>query len=130
MHTNPKKMSKKLTYNEVKIKVGLDENQLPENLVWEASDGQKASDAKASFVSFWDGEAQQTLSLQLWVKDFSTEEMKRFIHQSIVLMTDTYEKAIGQEKLVKDMRDFTDYFAEKSGIAAPSGEFNLNPDKK
>lgn len=123
-------MSKKLTYNEVKIKVGLDENQLPEELVWEASDGQKASKAKASFVSFWDGEAQQTLSLQLWVKDFGTDEMKRFIHQSIVLMTDTYEKAIGKEKLVRDMRDFTDYFAEKSGIAPASGDFNLNPDKK
>lgn len=122
-------MSKKLTYNEVKIKVGLDENQLPEELVWEASDGQKESKAKASFVSFWDGEAQQTLSLQLWVKDFGTDEMKRFIHQSIVLMTDTYEKSIGKEKLVQDMRDFTDYFAEKSGIAPPSGDFKLNPDK-
>lgn len=123
-------MSKKLTYNEVKIKVGLDENQLPEELIWNASDGQKESKAKASFVSFWDDEAQQTLSLQLWVKDFSTDEMKRFIHQSIVLLTDTYEKAIGDKKMVKDMRDFTDYLAEKSGIIPPSGEFNLNPDKK
>ena len=122
-------MSKKLTYNEVKIKVGLDENQLPEELVWEASDGQKESKAKASFVSFWDGDAQQTLSLQLWVKDFGTDEMKRFIHQSIVLMTDTYEKAIGKEKLVRDMRDFTDYFAEKSRIAPPSGEIHLPPTK-
>ena len=38
-------MTKKLNYNEVKIKVGLDENQLPEEIVWEATDGQKASDA-------------------------------------------------------------------------------------
>ena len=56
--------------------------------------------------------------------------MKRFIHQSMVLLTDTYEKAIGKEKLIQDMRDFTDYLAEKSGIAPASGEFNLNPDKK
>ena len=123
-------MTKKLTYNEIKVKIGMDENQLPENIVWEATDGQKEASAKATFVSFWDDEAQQTLSLQLWVKDFSTDEMKRFIHQSMVLMTDTYEKAIGKGKLVQDMRDFTDYLAEKSGIAPASGDFNLNPDKK
>ena len=64
-------MEKKLIYNEVKIRVGLDENQLPEEIRWEASDGQKESDAKATFVSFWDDKAQQTLSLQLWVKDFT-----------------------------------------------------------
>ena len=122
-------MSKDLTFNEVKIKVGLDENQLPEKINWEATDGGKESEAKASFVSFWDAEAQQTLSLQLWVKDFSTEEMKRLIHQSFVLLTDTFEKSIGSEATVKDMRDFTDYFAEKTGLVPPSGDFKLNPDK-
>jgi gliding motility-associated protein GldC len=123
-------MTKKITYNEIKITVGLDENQLPENIVWEATDGTKKSEAKATFVSFWDADSQQTMSLQLWVKDFETNEMKRFVHQSIVLLADTYEKAVGEEKLVRDMRDFTDYFAEKSGIIPPSGDFNLNPDKK
>jgi len=122
-------MAKKLSYNEVKIRVGLDENQLPEKLTWEATDGQKNSDAKATFVSFWDGDAQQTLSLQLWVKDFTTDEMKQFIHQTAVLLTDTFEKAVGKADVIKDMRDFTDYFAEKTGISPPSGEFKLNPDK-
>jgi gliding motility-associated protein GldC len=123
-------MAKKLKYNEVKIKVGLDENQLPEKLTWEATDGQKKSNAKATFVSFWDGETQQTLSLQLWVKDFTTDEMKQFIHQTTVLLTDTFEKAIGKNDLIKDMRDFTDYFAEKTGIKPVSGEFKINPDKE
>ena len=122
-------MSKELTYNEVKVRVGLDENHLPEEIQWEASDAGKSSKSKASFMSFWDDEAQQTLSLQLWVKDFSTDEMKRFIHQSFVLLTDTYEKSIGKEATVDDMRDFTDYFAEKTGIRPPSGDFKLNPDK-
>lgn len=122
-------MEKKLKFNEIKIRVGLDENQLPEELIWEASDGQKESEAKATFVSFWDGEAEQTLSMQLWVKDFTTDEMKRFVHQSFVLLTDTFDKAIGQKEMVKDMRDFTDYMAEKTGIKAPSGDFKLNPDK-
>jgi len=120
---------KKLKYNEVIVKVGLDENQLPEKIKWSATEAEKESDAKATFISFWDDKTQQTLSLQLWVKDFTTDEMKKFIHQSIVLLTDTFEKSSGKNKLISDMRDFTDYFAEKSGISPPSGEFDLKASK-
>ena len=121
---------KKLKYNDVLVRVGLDENQLPETINWSATDANKESDAKATFISFWDEKLQQTLSLQLWVKDFSVEEMKQFVHQSIVLLTDTMEKATGKDKLIDDMRDFTDYFAEKSGIRPPSGDFKLDPEKE
>ena len=121
---------KKLRYNEITVKVGLDENQLPEKIIWSATDAQKTSEAKATFISFWDDKLKQTLSLQLWVKDFLVEDMKRFIHQSLVLLTDTMEKSSGKDDLITDMRDFTDYFAEKSGLRPPSGDFNLSPEKK
>lgn len=119
----------KLTTNEIKVRVGLDENQLPERISWHATDAQKQSDAKATFISFWDDKNKQTLSLQLWVKDFTVEDMKHFVHQSVVLLTDTLEKATGKDELIDHMRDFTDYFAEKSGIRPPSGEFNLGGEK-
>jgi hypothetical protein len=41
------------------------------------------------------------------------DEMKIFIHQSLVAMADTYERATNDEKMSATMRDFTDYFAEK-----------------
>ena len=121
---------KKLKYNDVTVRVGLDENQLPEKIQWSATDANKESEAKATFISFWDGKLQQTLSLQLWVKDFTVDEMKQFVHQSIVLLTDTLEKATGKDNLIRDMRDFTDYFAEKSGIRPPSGDFKMDQEKK
>lgn len=119
-----------LKYNEVKVLVGLDENQLPEKIRWQATDAEKESEAKATFISFWDDKTEQTLSLQLWVKDLTVDDMKKFVHQSIVLLTDTLEKATGTDELITHMRDFTDYFAEKSGIRPPSGEFDLKKDKK
>jgi gliding motility-associated protein GldC len=121
---------KKLKYNDVTVRVGLDKNNLPEQIKWSATDANKNSEAKATFISFWDGDLEQTLSMQLWVKDFSVDEMKRFIHQSVVLLTDTLEKATGKDALIQDMRDFTDYFAEKSGIRPPSGDFKLEEEKK
>ena len=66
---------KKLRYNDVTVRVGLDKNNLPEKIQWSATDANKESDAKATFISFWDGELQQTLSMQLWVKDFTVDEM-------------------------------------------------------
>jgi gliding motility-associated protein GldC len=121
---------KKLKYNDVTVRVGLDENDLPEKIQWSATDANKESDAKATFITFWDGDLQQTLSMQLWVKDFTVDEMKQFVHQSVVLLTDTLEKATGKDSLIKDMRDFTDYFAEKSGIRPPTGDFKLEGEKK
>jgi len=122
--------NKKLKYNDVLVRVGLDENQLPETIQWSATDANKESNAKATFISFWDDDLQQTLSLQLWVKDFNVDEMKQFVHQSIVLLTDTLEKASGKDNLIRDMRDFTDYFAEKSGIRPPSGDFKMEGENK
>jgi len=124
-------MSKKnLKYNDVNVRIGLDENSLPEKIYWSATDANKESDAKATFISFWDNKLQQTLSLQLWVKDFKVDEMKQFVHQSIVLLTDSLEKATGKDNLIRDMRDFTDYFAEKSGIRPPSGDFKMDTEKE
>ena len=120
---------KKIKYNEVVVRVGLDENQLPEKIQWSATDAEKESDAKATFITFWDDELKQTLSLQLWVKDFTVDDMKKFVHQSIVLLTDTLEKATGKDTLIRDMRDFTDYFAEKSGLKPPSGDFKMDQEK-
>ena len=121
---------KKIKYNEVLVRVGLDENQLPEKILWSATDAEKESEAKATFITFWDDKLKQTLSLQLWVKDFNTDDMKRFVHQSIVLLTDTLEKATGKDNLIRDMRDFTDYFAEKSGLRPPSGDFKMDTEKE
>ena len=108
-------MSKKTS--EIKFTVTLDENNLPEKITWEASDANAQSDCKAIMVSIWDAKENNTLRVDLHTKDFYVEEMKKFFHQSIHLMGDTFKQATGETKIIEDLRDYCDHFAEKMGIA-------------
>lgn len=113
-NTNPKsKMSKTIT-SEIKITVELDENRVPERLAWSAQDGGvDKEDAKAMMLSVWDSKAQETLRIDLWTKDMPVDEMKLFFHQTLVAMSDTFQRATQDEKMADTMKDFCDYFAEK-----------------
>jgi gliding motility-associated protein GldC len=106
-------MSKKIT-SEIKFLVELDENRVPEKLMWTAQDGGvNAEEAKAMMLSIWDSKAQETLRIDLWTKEMPVDEMKIFFHQTLVAMTDTFKRATGDEKMADTMKDFCDYFAEK-----------------
>jgi len=100
--------------SEIKIKVGLDENKVPEKLTWTAKDGGVTDeDAKAFLLSVWDGKAKESLKIDLWTKDMPVDEMKVFFHQTLVSLTSTYHRATQDDKMAATMKDFTDYFAEK-----------------
>lgn len=104
----------KLNKSEIKIQVELDENKVPEVLRWTAPDGGVESDtAKAMLLSIWDSKVQETLRIDLWTKDMPVDEMKKFFHQTLVAMADTFERATDDKKMSDTMRDFCAYFAEK-----------------
>ena len=106
-------MSNNLT-SEIKFNIELDENRVPEKLSWTAKDGGiDAEQAKAIMLSVWDSKAQETLRIDLWTKDMPVDEMKKFFHQTLVAMSDTFHRATGDEKMADTMKDFCDYFAEK-----------------
>ena len=100
--------------SEIKFTVELDENRVPEKLMWTAQDGGiEAEEAKAMMLSIWDSNAQETLRIDLWTKDMPVDEMKKFFHQTLVAMADTFNRATADEKMTDTMKDFCDYFAEK-----------------
>ena len=100
--------------SEIKFLVELDENRVPEKLTWTAQDGGvELEEAKAMLLSIWDSKAKETLRIDLWTKDMPVDEMKIFFHQTLVAMSDTFERATQDEKMASTMRDFCDYFAEK-----------------
>ncbi|NHN26464.1 gliding motility protein GldC [Flavobacterium jejuense] len=106
-------MAKTIT-SEIKFLVELDENRVPEKLTWTAQDGGVDNEeAKAMMVSLWDAKAQETLRIDLWTKEMPVDEMKLFFHQTLVAMTDTFQRATNDEKMSATMKDFCDYFAEK-----------------
>ena len=102
------------TISEIKFVVELDENRIPEKLKWSAQDGGVDNEeAKAMMVSIWDSKALETLRIDLWTKDMPVDEMKQFFHQTLVAMSDTFNRATDDEKMTATMKDFCDYFAEK-----------------
>ena len=74
------------------------------------------SKAKAILLSMWDEKEQNTLRIDLWTKEMKVDEMKQFFHQTLLTMTDTFERATGEEKMCGDMRDFCEYFAKKMDL--------------
>lgn len=100
--------------SEIKINVELDQNRVPEKLSWSAVEGGVAlEDAKAFMLSVWNSDEKASKCIELWTKDMSVDDMKIFFHQTLLSMTETFEKATGDEKMAATMQDFCDYFAEK-----------------
>ena len=113
--------------SQIRFTVTLDENQVPERIDWEAEDpgigpGQAVkSECKATLISLWDAKENNTLRIDLWTKQMTTDEMKAFYHQSIMTMADTFERATGEGKMAAQFREFGHYFAEHM-LNAKSGE--------
>lgn len=103
--------------SEIKIKISLDENKVPEQIHWTAEDaGEVNQKSEAILMSLWDAKAQNSLRIDLWTKEMKVDEMKTFFHQTLTAMTDTYERATGDEKMARDMRRFCQYFAEELNL--------------
>jgi gliding motility-associated protein GldC len=113
-NTNQKRQMSKTITSEIKFLVELDENRVPEKLTWSAEDGGvELAEAKAMMLSIWDSKVQETLRIDLWTKDMPVDEMKLFFHQTLVAMSETFQRATQDEKMADTMKDFCDYFAEK-----------------
>lgn len=103
----------------IDIEVILDEQNVPEEIRWQATDlvGYDKAVCRAMILALWDHTNKDTLRLDLWTRDMTIDEMKIFFHQTLVTMADTLEKSTTDDRISGDMRDFCDYFAEKMNIA-------------
>lgn len=103
--------------SEIKVNIGLNENKLPLEMKWTASDGNIVDqDAKAMFLSLWDPNEKNTMKIDLWTKDLTVDEMKQFFHQTLLTMADTFENATGEKNISEDLRDYCYHFADKMNI--------------
>jgi gliding motility-associated protein GldC len=108
------KISKK---SEISIQVGLNSNNLPIQMKWNASDGGITNAAASAFMlSIWEPNEKNTMKIDLWTKDMTVEEMKQFFHQTLLTMADSFEKATGEHLISEDLRDYCYHFATKMDI--------------
>jgi gliding motility-associated protein GldC len=107
---------------EIKLTIELDDNNVPDSIVWESTDGesQEALPAKALFLALWDHHYKNSLRIDLWTKDMPLDEMKRFFYETLQTLGDTFIRASGDDELAKavigDLRDYCDHFAEKMEV--------------
>ena len=107
----------------ITIGVQLDEQKVPENILWNATDSTATDSqpAKAMMVSFWDGADKAALRIDLWTKEMQVLEMDRFMYQVLRSLSQTYLKATQNKELAEEMARFAHYFGEKTEII-PQGE--------
>lgn len=99
----------------ISFNITLDENKVPEEIKWKADENGQG-EAKAIMLSIWDDKEKNTLKIDLWNKEMTTDEMKQFFHQSILVMTDTFERATDDKETAEGVRMFCEDLKERLKI--------------
>lgn len=64
--------------SQIKFTVTVDENHLPTEIKWEAPDAGESSFCKSVMIALWDSTENNALRIDLWTKEMSIDEMKKF----------------------------------------------------
>ena len=100
----------------IQINIGFNEDKIPVEMDWAASENDKAEACKAFMLSLFDAKTKDTLKIDLWTKSMQVMEMDRFIFQSLKAINDTYYRSTQNKELAQEMNKFVQYFGEKTGI--------------
>lgn len=101
---------------QITFDVELDENNIPEKLGWHASDSDDRGVSDAAFITIWDKNEKNTLRIDLWTKDMTVDDMKIYLHQVILSMSETFERATGEKAIANDVKEFGLQLGKKMGI--------------
>lgn len=99
----------------IHIQITLDNEKIPEKISWSTSglEGDKAQEAKAMLLAFFDHDTKDTLKIDLWTKEMQVAEMDRFFYQTLRSLADTYKRATSNTPLAEAMQQFAQYFGEQ-----------------
>ena len=107
--------------SEIKLQVGLDEENIPIDIRWASEEGGQGSErsAKGLLMSLFDRESRDTFKIDLWTKDMQVGEMDRFMYHSLRALGDTYFRATQNKELANEFQRFVQYFGEKTEVVPP-----------
>lgn len=102
----------------IHIKVSLDDNKMPSDIIWSAPDNslENTKKAKAFLLSIWDGRDKAALRIDLWTKDMMIDEMEDFFYQTLMTMADTYQRATRHSDMAAELKEFAKEFYQKSRV--------------
>lgn len=88
----------------ISFTVELDENNIPEKILWDATDKPDAglSETKSISIALWDHQEKNTLRIDLWSKDMPVDEMKRFYIDCIGGLAQSMLNSTGDEVMANE----------------------------
>ena len=98
----------------IDISVDLDDQNIPVRISWDASDKPDTvpAETKAVSVSLWDEQAMNAMRIDLWTKDMTVEEMKRFYINSLGGLAQMILNSTGDEFMSKETNKLVDQLVE------------------
>ena len=104
---------------EIKLTVELDDDDVPAQIVWEASEARDAgpTPCRAMMLSLWDGDRKTIAAIDLWIKDMTIDDMNLYFYQAIHKMADTYLRATKNSDVAKSMHEFAEKLGSNTGFA-------------
>ena len=103
---------------EIKLTVDLDEDSLPLNIEWEASESGSEGRKRCQSVmlSLWDSDNKTTAAIDLWTKGTTIDDMNLYFYQVFHKMADTYLRATKNSEVADLIRQFGDDFGSSLGL--------------
>ncbi len=99
--------------SEINFKIKLDEKNVPEKILWDATDKPETgfSESKAISLSLWDHQQKNTLRIDLWTKEMPVNEMKRFYIDCLGGLAQNILTATGDEHMANEINSLCDKLA-------------------
>jgi gliding motility-associated protein GldC len=109
-------MSQVKKTSDIRFKIGLDERNVPLDIKWQASDSKndELRDCKSIMISIWDAVQKETLRIDLWTNEMTTDEMHSHYFQSLLSITESYVRATGNPIAMENMKKFAQELAKKT----------------
>ncbi len=100
--------------SEIKLIVELDDDQIPEKILWDADEkgADGLSETKSLSLSLWDHQNKNTMRIDLWTKDMPVDEMKRFYIDCLGGLAQSVLNSTGDEFMNQEINTLCDRLVE------------------
>ena len=109
-------MSSITKHSDIRFKIGLDSQNVPIDIKWQASDSknEELRDCKSIMISIWDAAQKETLKIDLWTNAMTTDEMHSHFFQTLLSMADSYHRATKNPYVKEEVKAFAEQLAKKT----------------
>jgi len=98
----------------IQFNIELDQNNVPERILWDATDKpvDTPSETKSISISIWDAQQKNTMRIDLWTKEMPVDEMKRFYIECMGGIAQSALSATGDERFSTEINALCDRLVE------------------